>query len=35
MNTAKTSRNLDGRDELLIALIAGFIPVVTLGAMIF
>jgi hypothetical protein len=35
MNLFNSARNLDGRDELLIALIAAFIPLVTLAAMIF
>jgi hypothetical protein len=30
-----TGRQLDGRDEFLIGLIAGFIPLVSLAAMIY
>jgi len=30
-----TAGNLDGRDEFLIALIAGFIPFVALGALFY
>lgn len=33
MTMPKSSRNLDGRDEFLLCLIAAFIPFVTLGAM--
>lgn len=35
MTFDNTRKNLDGRDELFIALIASLIPVVTLGALIF
>ena len=35
MTTRNTAKNLDGRDEFLLSLVAGFIPFVTLGAMIF
>ena len=35
MTKPTEQRNLDGRDEFLIALIAGFIPFVTLGALVF
>ena len=34
MTTRKSNWNLDGRDELLIGIIAAFIPLVTLGAMV-
>jgi hypothetical protein len=34
MNTFNTSSNLDGRDELLIGLVAGLIPLISLGALI-
>ena len=33
MQTPNAARNLDGRDELLLALIAAVIPVVTFGAL--
>ena len=35
MTTHKNTRGLDGRDEILLALIAGMIPFVTVGSMIF
>lgn len=34
MNTRKSVKNLDGRDELIIALIAGLVPFISLGALI-
>jgi hypothetical protein len=35
MNLTKYGKNLDGRDELILALIAGFIPLMTLAAMVY
>jgi hypothetical protein len=35
MKTFNTPSNLDGRDELLIGLVAGLIPLISLGALIF
>jgi hypothetical protein len=35
MSNRKSMKDLDGRDEFLIALIAAFIPVVTLGTLFF
>ncbi len=34
MNTLKSIKNLDGRDEFLIALIAGLVPFISLGTLI-
>jgi len=35
MNLPNSRNNLDGRDEMLIGLIAGFIPFVTLLALVY
>jgi len=35
MNINKSRRSLDGRDELILGLIAGFIPLISLAAMVY
>lgn len=34
MHTPNSLKSLDGRDELILGIIAGFIPLITLGALL-